>query len=663
MPEPGLARSDPLGLRAALLLLLVIGFAASGLEWPSRLARAFSPDFTVSGAIPAELDAWIAPPEYTGLAPILLNPGATAQALRVAAGSTLLARVHGGRGVPVLRLDADDIAFERVDARTHRISVTIARGERLAMVQGGTELGAWSLDVVPDQPPTVAFAKPPSRTLRAALRVEYEATDDYGLASLTLRIRRAETGEALEIDLTMPGVGLEQVHEISFHDLTPHPWAGLPVVLELVAEDGLRQQGLSERLEMVLPERIFNHPVARAIVEQRKALTVDPSRRDKVGRALDALSALPEHFFDDMVVYLALRSARWRLAYDHRKSAIAEVQDLLWDTALRVEDGKLSLAERELRDAQQALMEALARDAPDAELERLMDALELALDSFLRALAEQAMEQAARGELESLDPNAIMLDSQDLLRLLDRARELSRMGAREAARELLTQLKEMLENLRAGVMAGVPRPGDERFGQALRELGDLMRRQQRLLDETFRQSRPGPGAMPDFGAEGSEMTGRQEALRRGLGALMRRLGEGAGRIPGALGRAERSMLQARRALERGQPGDAVESQTTALDELRRGARVLIEEMMERSRLLGEGEQGLGRFGPDNQDPLGRPLPGGEWDGGMTGDNVKIPDEAELRRAREILDELYRRAGERRRPRPELEYIDRLLRRF
>jgi hypothetical protein len=36
---------------------------------------------------------------------------------------------------------------------------------------------------------------------------------------------------------------------------------------------------------------------------------------------------------------------------------------------------------------------------------------------------------------------------------------------------------------------------------------------------------------------------------------------------------------------------------------------------------------------------------------------------ERRRAREILDELRRRAGERHRPVPERNYIDRLLKRF
>jgi hypothetical protein len=44
-------------------------------------------------------------------------------------------------------------------------------------------------------------------------------------------------------------------------------------------------------------------------------------------------------------------------------------------------------------------------------------------------------------------------------------------------------------------------------------------------------------------------------------------------------------------------------------------------------------------------------------------DVKIPDQSVLQKSRQILDELRRRAGERFRPSIELEYIERLLKRF
>ena len=48
---------------------------------------------------------------------------------------------------------------------------------------------------------------------------------------------------------------------------------------------------------------------------------------------------------------------------------------------------------------------------------------------------------------------------------------------------------------------------------------------------------------------------------------------------------------------------------------------------------------------------------------MAGGTVKIPDQSDLARAREILDELRRRSGEATRAQEELEYIERLLRQF
>jgi hypothetical protein len=62
---------------------------------------------------------------------------------------------------------------------------------------------------------------------------------------------------------------------------------------------------------------------------------------------------------------------------------------------------------------------------------------------------------------------------------------------------------------------------------------------------------------------------------------------------------------------------------------------------------------------DYRDILGR-LNNGE---SGFGENVKIPDEIERQKARDILDEIRRRAGNRTLSREELEYLNRLLDRF
>jgi hypothetical protein len=62
---------------------------------------------------------------------------------------------------------------------------------------------------------------------------------------------------------------------------------------------------------------------------------------------------------------------------------------------------------------------------------------------------------------------------------------------------------------------------------------------------------------------------------------------------------------------------------------------------------------------DERDILGR-LNSGE---SGYGDDVKIPDEIERQKARDILDEIRRRASNRALTREELEYLNRLLDRF
>jgi hypothetical protein len=68
-------------------------------------------------------------------------------------------------------------------------------------------------------------------------------------------------------------------------------------------------------------------------------------------------------------------------------------------------------------------------------------------------------------------------------------------------------------------------------------------------------------------------------------------------------------------------------------------------------------QGQPRRPGGQQDPFGRRLEGGQ---GAAQADVEIPSESDVQKARRILEELRRRAGERQRPPVERDYIDRLL---
>jgi uncharacterized protein (TIGR02302 family) len=688
LPRAGFAERDPWGLRAALAMLLLIGAVDAGTDWRERVAQALAPKLAGGPpAIAASLDIWVTPPEYTGLAPQFLRPG-TAETIRIPTGSQLLAQVHGGKSIPRLAIDAEGRDFDAVDKQNFRAAATLTSGSQLKVTQAGTALGSWPIEIIPDNPPKIAFAKPPEGTTRAALRIDYKGSDDYGIEAVKAVIRRdgGTPDETIELEAPLPGLHLKEAQATSYHDLSPHPWAGLPVEIRLVATDASGQTGESDPVRLKLPERTFEHPIARAIIDQRKELVTDTGSRLAVADTLSDLRERPRLYRDDTVAFLALRLAEQRLRLNDDATAMSEVQQLLWDTALRIEDGRMSLAEREMRRLQQELQDALAKNAPDEEIERLMKELQQALDRYLQALAEQMARNPDQFK-EPVDPSKV-ISSRDLQRMLDRARDLARNGARDQARDLLSQLQNMLENLRMARPGQLPQQGSSEAQQMMRDMRQMMQRQQQLLDRSFRAQQQGqqgrqgqqgqqgrmgqrgqqPGGEQDepYGQMG-DAAGQQEGLRRMLGEMMRRLGDGLSEIPEPLGRAERAMRDAAEALQRRQPGEAIGPQTEALDELQQAARDFAEQMQR--RMQGRwGNPGDDEISPTDgqprdrveRDPLGRPMSNnGTYDQG----DVKIPDQNTLQKAREILDELRRRAGERFRPEIELDYIERLLKRF
>jgi Spy/CpxP family protein refolding chaperone len=207
--------------------------------------------------------------------------------------------------------------------------------------------------------------------------------------------------------------------------------------------------------------------------------------------------------------------------------------------------------------------------------------------------------------------------------------------------------------------------GDDDMNAALDELGDMIRQQQQLRDKTFkegqdqRRQQRGQGQRGQQGNQNfGDLQKNQQALRDRLKKLMEQLRQkGLGQQPGddsngepdPLGEAGSAMDEAQNALGDKNADGAVDGQGRALDALRKKAQSLAQQ--------GPGPGGDPRGGnrqraQNDTDPLGRPL--GHDDGS------KVPLEADVQRARRILEELRRRYGDTLRPQIELDYIERLL---
>ena len=698
-PHAAWARTDSWGLRGAIVVLIAAGWMVSGDLAKGRLFESFGFAPVYRGVETAQVDAWLNPPGYTGLAPIFFQDG---QNDAVAPeGSELVIRTAGVRRAP-------DVRNGSVRAENRSIgdgvwqSHLIIDSDAVVTLRAGRERAAYRINATADTAPDVTIIAAPQANIEGELMLEFTVEDDYGATGFRVEFRpegnRAAEWSAIEVapgDLTRRDDGYRATVLTAQHAL-----AGSRVELRLAAMDGGGNTGTSPEIALTLPERVFLDPLARAVTEQRRIVIgsarqyaplpertpmtmedvqalppyrgEEPARRierapedlQSVALALDAITDAPEFFFEDPIVYLGLRRELHSLRRARDFGEIGPIEANLWQIALRAELGSLADAERALRAAERALMEALARGADETELAPLFEAYQQAMDNYMAALAREAAEEGRVAE-----GGGPQLNTDDLQALLDALRDAAELGDTANAREALQALSEMLRNMELTLQQGEGdgEPTDEisqAMRDALEELGDVIGEQRQLQDETFEQAEAGPEGQSQgqpSGQSGQAGTGSQgaQALADSQGTLADRLESLAQALPGesgeSFGDAAEAMRRAQESLEDGNAQGAVGEQEQALQALRDGAERLAQGLLERAQDANQaGAEG------DDTDPLGRPQDSG---GFSNGSGVDIPDEAERLRAREILEELRERAAEQGLDQDELDYIERLLDRF
>jgi uncharacterized protein (TIGR02302 family) len=688
-PRPGFARRDPFALRVPIAMGLITAFLYAGPTWLGQLASPFSLTAQAS-TDPVQIDAWITPPDYTTQPPIFLTSPASAWSDKasglytIPAGSEFVLRAQGERPVtvgmrpingapPDPASSGSDFAMTAPGENIREYRSFISDNRHITVLDGETIVGQWRMEVIQDQPPIIELLDPPQASDAGVLRITYRVSDDYGVIAGEGLVERAPTNNAAASEdrtdhdvfssplfdpprfpLAMPQIRTRDGEAQVYQDLTAHPWAGATVLLRLQAHDDAGQIGESAPVEITLPSRTFTDPLALAIVEQRRKLAIAPDQYAAVGRALDALTIAPDRYIEDMQIYLGIRTARWRLALRQDRNSLISVVDQLWQIALKLENGDLADAEQRLRAAQEALQRALAQNASSEEIAQRVEELRQALNEYLQSLAENAQNNQS-GENSDLSQDDA-LTSEDLARMLDNIENMARNGSRNEAQQLLSQLQDLLENLRTGRMQ--PQTGQQRqMSQALDELGDMIDQQRQLMDESFRmdqQDTANGQSDTDRDAELGDMQQRQADLQAALEELIEQLNSLNSQSLDEFDDAKGNMGDALNSLGQGQTGQAVEDQGEALQNLRDGAGSLAEQLAQSLAQSGN------RQGNQSTDPLGRPRRTNDPDLGM---NVKVPDEIDVQRAREILEELRRKFGERDRPRIELDYFERLLKRF
>jgi uncharacterized protein (TIGR02302 family) len=708
-PHPDMPARDPNALRFAVPVLLVIAFAVAWGEWSTRLGEAFMPVATARTPVAARIDAWIDPPAYTHQAPLFLSrrDDASTTPLSVPEGSKLSVRVVSRDPTNVtLTSSAEATALTpTVESRPGESDEIIRSYEAVldqdatVAVVDGQSTTSYAIRIIEDHPPTITRGQlTVNRT--GSFQLGYNVADDYGVTEGSVTFRDPKQAPDAHPLVEAPTLQL-RIDRSQARDgvaradgrLESHPYAGLEVEADAVVKDAAGQEARpADTGTMTLPARPFYNPLARALVEQRQILALDANKRQLVATALDALTIAPEKV-EDSGVYLGLRVGYERLVNARTDDDLRGVLDYLWQMARAIEDGDMSDAEQRLADARKALEQALEDGASDEEIARLMDELRQAMQEFLQSyMAEMSKRGMQNAPQMPSDQDMQTLSNQDLQNLLDRIENLAKLGDRDAARELLSQLQQMLDNLQTA-QPGQMSPMDQEAMRQMDELAQMMREQQRLMDDTFQlnqgrrpgdrqnggdQSQQGPLSPEEFDKLMQQLQEGQSQLAERLRQLMEQMqgqqgeqgqGEqgqgqqgqnGEGNQPGdelgrSLGRAGRAMGDATNSLGQQAPGDAYGYQGEALDALRQGLQGMMQQMY--AQQPGQQGQKMGGRPSGDRDPLGRPQ---RTEGPDLGQTVKVPDEIDAERARRILEAIRERLGERFRPRYELDYLQRLL---
>jgi uncharacterized protein (TIGR02302 family) len=723
LPRPDIARHDRFALRAVPALLVVTAFAYSLSINGGTLADAFQPaPAQVTSNPSVRVDAWVTPPAYTGRAPIYLTADGSEQApIGVPQFSSLTVRVSGGQSAEKVLFrkasgESQEIAVQddtrpqqATSTNTEQASGTPAAPQPTAQthIMKLEENGAlqangrtWNFEVLPDKAPEIAFDGMPRRAVNGALEIGFTVKDDYGVQEAHAEIVPVESDPAAtplyplpDFRLDIPRRNARDGKGLTSKNLTEHPLAGKRVRITLVAKDAAGQTGRSPPYEMVMPSRPFSEPLAAAVAEERQTFALDTRRMPEAIALNEAVTIRPEETIPNTTHYLLIESALARMKLAKADEQLKDTAQYLWEIALGIEEGDLSLAERRLRDAQQNLADALNRNASDAEIKKLMDELRKAMQDYMNELAERLQNMPMQPNQNAQN----FLRQQDLQRMMDQIENLARSGNRDAAQQMLSELQRLMNNLQtARPQRGQQQQENSQLTQQMNKLGQILRDQQKLMDETFRldqqlrdrMQRGDPGMddmMPGEDGQqqqqgqqeqgqqpGDQMTaeqlrealkqlrGQQDALGKQLQELQKSLGD-MGMKPGeGFGQAQREMEGAGRDLGQGNGSSAVEGQGRALEALRQGARDMMNQMMQ-AQQGQQGQQGpngqLGQGNQNGRDPLGRLR---QTDGADMNNDVKIPDEIDVQRAREILDAIREKLGNNPTQAIERQYLERLL---
>lgn len=498
-PHADIAAHDKYSLRYIALVLLLLGLAIGQRETLFRITQALNPD--IKGYLrmnAGALDVWIEPPDYTNENPIFLATTQLGAAgvkggVQVPQNSILKVRVGGLSSAPTLAYGDIEPAFAEAAPKSFTLEMPLTQSGMLKLTKWKFRtLGEWPITVLKDKPPAIVLLKA-EPTKRDRLQLIYTAKDDYrikevyGSISPTQELIKVFGTKTVDFNIPLPETAQDEKTFVT--DMTSHPWAGSEVVLVLNAKDDLGQTGQSAPQKILLPERQFTNPVAKKIIAERRKLIWynNVLTRKVTAQTLADITSNPEAYKWDKIVFLGLGMSYKRLIYDGSEAAAESLVPLLWDLAIRVEDGGLALAQRELSDALAKLAEKLKdKNATKEEIADLMSEVQRKMREYSQNLAQEMRQRMLEGKQAPQISQELadrIMKNIDMDKLMKQMEELTSGSEAEQMQKLAEYMKNSVDRMDSKRMDKMQQ-GQKSAMEGLEELQKLIERQQQLIDKT-----------------------------------------------------------------------------------------------------------------------------------------------------------------------------------
>lgn len=607
------------------------------------------------------------------------------------------------RGGQVMRLVAPDLTTAAplttpaANRAVQTAQLTIEKAGSYQLWQAGHRLANWRFAVIPPKIPQIDWRPAPSVTPQQRVALPYQLRDDYGVVALELQIVPVDGGdmggEATQpIPLPLMGNGRDKMLEGKAElDLRDHPLAGRQVLMTLAATNLAKAAASTQPVQITLPRRVFTDPLAQQVDKAMQRLQQKPSDRSAVADQLaDVQQQLAQGGDAGRIgAYLALQQAEHALRNKELTKATgdqmaASTAQLLRQIARGLEEGEVARWQDRFAKARQELAAAMRDPARRAEVPELLRQMQQAWQGYLASTLQQNQAKAPANASADNRPISQSLMSQlsnPMERLLKDMQQAVELGDQAWVEQLLQQWQQLASQIKP-----MPPALTEKIEKAdawAREMQQLIAAQEGLRDQTravvdsspqdkakdkaqdkVKEKGKAKKAEFDPAAPSLPPADAQEGVRQQLGQLLAKGAELMKDLPPAAGKADQAMSQAAAALKRQQAKPALSSQEQAIEALKQGQseaqQALGEQLQQAMQQAGIG--GLLTPGSASMDPFGRNTEKGSENGnGTTPEGVvTIPDQAEPRFLRQVLDQLRARLQNLPADSPDRPYLERLL---